>query len=167
MTEQPTPAADLAEIEAFLIHEARLLDDRSRWPEWLDLYTEDAIYWVPYTAAQTDPELEPSIIYEDRVLLEVRLTRMGEDRAWSQQPGSRTARIVGNVALDGNDPETGDTVVRSTFHMFEYRRDAYQPYAGHMTHHLTRTDDGWRIRRKRVDLISEDGVYEHIIEIPF
>lgn len=157
----------LPEIEAFLVHEARLLDDRRRWNDWLDLYTDDAVYWVPYTADQTDPELEPSIIYEDRALLELRMRRLEEDRAWSQQPGSRTARIVGNVALADPEPSAGDTVAHSTFHMFEYRRDAYQPYAGHVTHHLAETNGGWRIRRKRVDLISEDGVYEHIIQIPF
>ena len=34
------------EVEDFLYHEARLLDER-RFHEWLDLFTEDVVYWMP------------------------------------------------------------------------------------------------------------------------
>lgn len=34
------------EIEQFLYREAQLLDD-GRFAEWLDLFTEDAKYWMP------------------------------------------------------------------------------------------------------------------------
>ena len=44
------PVADrwdlLREVEQFLYHEARLLDER-RYHEWLDLFTEDTHYWMP------------------------------------------------------------------------------------------------------------------------
>ena len=38
--------ADRAEIEQFLYREARLLDTQ-QFEAWLDLFTEDACYWVP------------------------------------------------------------------------------------------------------------------------
>ena len=34
------------EVEPLILHEARLLDD-GRYREWLDLYTDEAIYWIP------------------------------------------------------------------------------------------------------------------------
>ena len=33
-------------VEQFLYHEARLLDEQ-RLEEWLELFTDDATYWVP------------------------------------------------------------------------------------------------------------------------
>ena len=40
-------------IEEFLYHEARLLDTH-RLEAWLDLYTDDATYWVPLEQGQQD-----------------------------------------------------------------------------------------------------------------
>ena len=37
--------ADLREVEQFLFHEAALLDNR-KFDEWLELYPDDALYWV-------------------------------------------------------------------------------------------------------------------------
>ena len=34
------------EIEQFYYHEAELLDDH-RYPEWLDLFSDDSRYWMP------------------------------------------------------------------------------------------------------------------------
>ncbi len=41
-------------IEAFLVHEARLLDER-RFEDWLDLFTDDGWYWVPIEPDQDNP----------------------------------------------------------------------------------------------------------------
>ena len=43
-----------AAAEAFLLHEARLLDE-ARWDEWLALFTDDATYWVPSQPGQAEP----------------------------------------------------------------------------------------------------------------
>jgi 3-phenylpropionate/cinnamic acid dioxygenase small subunit len=164
---KPLPAlvADAREIEQFLFHEAACLDDRGRWEDWLNLFTDDGFYWVPYNKDQPDPINYPSIIYEDRILRAVRIGKLLHPRSWSQQPPSRTARVIGNIRLEGQDA-TGDLVVRSTFTMMEFRRDTYQPYCGSYEHHLRRAKGGWKIAMKRVDLISADGIYEHIIQVP-
>ena len=60
------------EVEQFLYLEARLLDTQ-RYEEWLDLYTEDATYWVLLEQGQSDPVETSSIIYDDRTLLELRV----------------------------------------------------------------------------------------------
>ena len=54
----PAPPAaagiDRAPFEEFLIHEARLLDER-RFREWMELFTEDGTYWVPAVPDQASP----------------------------------------------------------------------------------------------------------------
>ncbi|HWM76977.1 MAG TPA: aromatic-ring-hydroxylating dioxygenase subunit beta, partial [Methylomirabilota bacterium] len=47
------------EIESFLYREADLLDER-RYEEWLELFTEDAHYWMPLrrNVPRDEPERE-------------------------------------------------------------------------------------------------------------
>ena len=58
----------------FVIHEARLIDQH-RLDEWLDLFTDDGIYWMPLEWGQTDPKLMTSLMYEDKLLLTIRIVR--------------------------------------------------------------------------------------------
>ena len=47
-------SADLRwEVADFLFQEAELLDSQ-RWEDWLALFDDDATYWVPARAGQTD-----------------------------------------------------------------------------------------------------------------
>src|SRR5271168_5297421 len=96
------PALKLSHCERFLLHEARLLDD-GKFDEWLALFTPDAWYWVPSEPDQADPAETVSLIYDDRRLLETRVRRLASPRMYSQEPRSRTSRIVGNVSME----ETG------------------------------------------------------------
>ncbi|MGH8519704.1 MAG: aromatic-ring-hydroxylating dioxygenase subunit beta, partial [Panacagrimonas sp.] len=59
-------------VEQFLYHEARLLDT-GQLEAWLELFTDDATYWVPLEENQEDPHLTSSIIHDDRTLLELRV----------------------------------------------------------------------------------------------
>ncbi len=156
---------DIRDIEHFLYHEARCLDDHERWEEWVGLFTDDGHYWIPYTREQDDAIDMPSIVYEDKVLLAIRIGRLKHPHAWGQQPSTRASRLVGNVMIDGVDAKTGDLIVRSTVHMLEFRADRYLQYGGHCTYRLARNGDGFLIRSKRVDLISADGIYEDIIQV--
>jgi len=85
---------DLHRCEQFLIHEARLLDE-GKFDGWLTLFTPDAWYWVPSEPDQPDPHETVSLIYDDRRLLETRVRRLASPRMYSQEPRSRTSRIVG------------------------------------------------------------------------
>ena len=145
------------EISAFLFHEASLLDAR-RWHDWLGLFAEGGMYWAPLTHGQTDPVNHASLFYEDALLREVRARRLEEKRAWSQQPVTQAARIVGNIRLL---PEReGDIVVASTFHMLEWRRRDQRMLGGQYTHRLRREAGGLRIVLKRVDLINCEDVQD-------
>ena len=52
--ERPNALADRGQLEAFLLHEAHLLDER-RFAEWIDLFAEDGYYWAPSRRTQESP----------------------------------------------------------------------------------------------------------------
>ena len=54
-----------AAIEAFLTWEARLMDE-GRYAEWLDLWTDDAQYWVPCNDDDIDPVLRSHYQFQIR-----------------------------------------------------------------------------------------------------
>ena len=68
--------------------EVRCIDEQ-RWDDWLAMYTEDAHYWMPLTHGQTDPLLQGSLMYEDKMLLGIRVERLKGRRTFSQEPISR------------------------------------------------------------------------------
>jgi benzoate/toluate 1,2-dioxygenase beta subunit len=59
----------------------------------------------------------------------------------------------------------GEAVVRSRFHMMEFRRDVTRHFAGSYLHHLRRTAGGWRIRMQRVDMVNAQGSYDYVLQV--
>ena len=107
-------------VEQFLFRQAELLDAK-RWDAFMELFTDDGVYWMPASPEQTTGEGQPAIFYEDRNLMSVRAKRVTHPHAWSQAPVWGTSHIVGNVTVASAD--AGQLVARSRFHMLEYRRD--------------------------------------------
>ncbi len=143
------------EAAAFLFHEARLLDER-RYAEWLALFLPDAWYWVPSRPDQASWKDTISIVYDDRRLMEMRIRRLEHPQAHAADPPARTTRLIGNIALEGED------TVRSTFQLIEYRADRQLVYGGAMRHGLQRRNGGLAIAWKRIDLVNATGVHEPI-----
>src|SRR5437667_3708124 len=83
----------------FLHKEARLADE-ARYAEWLALWTDDAVYWVPAT---TDPRAQPdthiSHIYDNRARLETRVKLLLTGHRYSQEPPSPMRRVISNIAV--------------------------------------------------------------------
>jgi 3-phenylpropionate/cinnamic acid dioxygenase small subunit len=160
---QTQQSFDLHRCEQFLLHEARLLDD-GKFDEWLAMFTPDAWYWVPSEPNQADPVETVSLIYDDRRLLETRVRRLASPRMYSQEPRSRTSRMIGNVTIEevGKDSCT----VRSKFVMIEYRRERQRIFGGTALHGLAQTADRIMIAWKRVDLVNCDAPMDGIT-IPF
>jgi benzoate/toluate 1,2-dioxygenase beta subunit len=153
----------LAECEAFLVHEAELLD-QGKFEDWLALFTENAWYWVPSEPNQDSPLTTVSLMYDDRKLLETRVRRLVSPRMHAQEPRSRTSRIVANVTLRERKPASA--LVRSKFMMVEYRRGQQRLFAGTSFHELIWTEGGLRIASKRVDLVNCDAPLDGLV-IPF
>jgi benzoate/toluate 1,2-dioxygenase beta subunit len=156
-------AFDHRRCEQFLLHEARLLDE-GKFDAWLALFTPDAWYWVPSEPDQADPVGTVSLIYDDRRLLETRVRRLASPRMYSQEPRSRTSRLVGNITLEEFNGES--CTVRSKFLMIEYRREQQRLFGGTALHRLVQSDGRIMIAWKRIDLVNCDAPMDGIT-IPF
>jgi len=145
--------------EQFLYHEARLLDTQ-RYEEWLGLFTVDATYWVPLEQNQKDPLETSSIIHDDRTLLELRVRQARHPRAHARQPLARTVHQVGNVTV--SEENGGEITVDSTLHLTEFRNEKQRLYGALVQHRLRRAGEGFRIARKRVELVNSEGELDGI-----
>jgi len=156
-------AADVelrAEVEELLFREAALLD-RGRLDEWLELYTDDATYWIPLQADQSDPLTTSSIVYDDRRLMEARVRQFQHPRAHARVPAPRTVHQVGNVRV--LEAEGRETRVGSTLVLVEYRRERQRVWGAVVEHRLRRTAEGLRIAAKRIDLVDSEAELEGIV----
>lgn len=149
------PDADLRAITEFLYLEARLADE-ARYAEWLTLWTDDAVYWVPAT---TDPRADPgtriSHIYDNRARLETRVKLLQTGHRYSQEPASPMRRIISNVEVE--EGPAGELVAGSNFILGELSLQARPEmhwWVGRATHHLRRVDGGLWMSRKKVVLIN-------------
>jgi 3-phenylpropionate/cinnamic acid dioxygenase small subunit len=142
----------------FVVAEARLLDEL-RFDDWLQLFADDGFYWMPLAHGQTDPRLHTSLMYEDKLLLQIRIERLRGARTFSQQPISRCHHLLQWPTVESRDEGTGVYVVRTAFHYVETRWDEQTLYAGWATHTLVGDAGALRIRLKRVDLVNCDAAF--------
>src|SRR5216110_3669387 len=81
-------------VVGFIYREARLADE-ARYAEWLALWTDDGVFWMPAT---TDPGADPdkhiSHIYDNRGRLETRIKLLQTGYRYSQEPASLMRRLV-------------------------------------------------------------------------
>jgi benzoate/toluate 1,2-dioxygenase subunit beta len=145
--------------EQFLYHEARLLDAQ-QYEQWLELFTEDATYWVPLEHGQQDPYETSSIIHDDRTLLELRVKQIRHPRAHARQPIARTVHQVGNVVQLGET--NGELDIGSTLTVVEFRNEKQRVYAALVEHRLRPHAATFRIARKRIDLVNSEGELDGI-----
>ena len=128
--------------------EARLLD-QAKYDEWLALYAEHCVIWVPAAEKAGDPRREVAIYFDDRRRLEDRIYRLRTGKAWSQVPASRTVRMVTNVEAF----RAGEKLmVRSNLLMTEFRAGETRSIAGWCAHRIA----GGRIEAKQINLIDRD-----------
>ena len=155
----------LREIEEFLFREARLLDER-RFEEWLALFADDGVYWVPAEPDQRSPLDRLSLFYEDKALLDVRIRQIRHPRYYAQAPQTRTRHVVGNVELEDGARADDEIAVRSSFVMLEYRDEQRRVFGGEARHRLRRGEQGLRIAFKRVCIVDCDATHA-FMSVPF
>lgn len=139
------------EVEAFLFREAELLD-AGMFDAWLELFADDATYWVP--CGDGHPGESVSIVHAGLSELRERVWRLGSGVAHAQEPPSKTVRLVGNVSANADGSDIGAT---SAFVVCEFRRGRQRMHAGRCRHALRRTPGGLRIVLKRADLVDSEG----------
>jgi 3-phenylpropionate/cinnamic acid dioxygenase small subunit len=152
-----------SEAEEFIFREVRLLDTL-RLEEWLSLFTEDGMYWLPIADGDPDGADEAvSIVYDDRARREERVYRTLHTPVLDQSPRSRTVHLVGNVEVLGAD-ERGDVRVLCSQFVGELRPggrgqvglNQTRVFAARAEYRLRATSDGWRMSMKKLMLLDAD-----------
>ena len=149
------------QLTDFVYAEARLLDEQS-YDDWLQLFTDDSRYWMPLEPGQTDARLHTSLMYEDKLLLRVRVERLSGVRTFSQQPKSRCHHLLQQPTIEMADSVAGRWILRTVFHYVETRRDEQTLFVGWVRHELVAQGDSLRIQLKRVDLVNSDAAFANI-----
>lgn len=128
--------------------------DESRYDEWLALWAEDALYWVPCNEDDIDPSRHVSIIYDDRERLVQRVERLKSGSVLAQQPRPRMRRLISNIEVvrDGG----ADVCVHSNFMLGSARAGTRELWIGRSIHELRAERDSFKIARKKVLLIESD-----------
>lgn len=145
----------------FVLDEAVLLDEL-RLTQWLQLFAPDGHYWMPLARGQTDPQLQASLMYEDKLLLQVRVDRLAGARTFSQQPVSRCHHLLQQPRVLARNDAAGEYTCRTSFHYVETRVDTQTLFAGWATHTLVQQGQALRIKLKRVDLVNCDAAFGSI-----
>jgi biphenyl 2,3-dioxygenase beta subunit len=98
------------EVEKFLYDEAALLDAHC-YDQWLELFADDATYFMPIRRTRMQRELEKeftapgemAFFNDTKPLLQGRVTKLMTGRSWSEDPPSRTRRLITNVRVVDDD----------------------------------------------------------------
>ena len=148
------------QCEKLIIKECKLLDEY-RFDEFLSLYTDETLYWIPITPGGGDPRIEVNHAFDDRRRLEDRIYRLRTGYAYSQLPMSRTRRMVSNFELGYGDSK--DIVfARCNYLISELRVGESRQYSGWYGFKLQKVDEQWKIAVKMVNLINSDQGHENM-----
>lgn len=120
-------------VEQFLYDEAAHLDNH-RYHDWLEHFGEDVRYWAPTRMTRTyrerDIEIsasdEGSFIDDDFHFLQGRVRRLTSGMSWSEEPPSRTRRLLNNIRVSHR--EDGDLDVACNFYVYRSRLERHQDW---------------------------------------
>ena len=152
------------EIEAFLYREVELLDER-RYEDWLELFTEDAHYFMPMRRNVPHDEREREFT---RAGLDVNWFDEGKDTLtrrvkqiltgihWAEEPPSRVCHLISNVQVviaSPAAPPPAEITVKSRFLIYRNRVETETDFlVGKREDLLRRVDGGWQIARRKIVL---------------
>lgn len=147
-------------LRDFVYDEAQLIDEK-RLDEWYELFTDDALYWMPLARAQRPDELHTSLFYEDKLLLKLRIERLKRPAAFSQHQPSFCQHVLQLPRLESAS-RAELHIMRTPFVYFESQRDTQFSLAGVAYHHLTDENGRLRIRMKQIELLNRDAALPSI-----
>jgi 3-phenylpropionate/cinnamic acid dioxygenase small subunit len=142
----------------FYIQEAWLLDER-KFMDWLDLFTEDVLYFMPrrknVLRRELHRELTPlgdlAVLEEDKRYLEMRVARLDTGMAWAEDPPSRTRHLIGNLQATPRD--NGEVEARTAFLVYRSHLETdAQLLSGCREDVLRKVDGAWKVARRTIIL---------------
>ncbi|KGD90175.1 hypothetical protein JL37_19620 [Achromobacter sp. RTa] len=145
-----------AELAAFVYHEAMLLDTQ-RYDEWLAMYAESGLYWMPLSQDQVPGDEAPSLLHEDLLLLRLRIQRYRNPRAHSLHPAVRGLRILQAPQVLASDAPAKLHHTRTPFLYMETQGDTQKMLAATAYHTIEGEPGAFRIRMKKVVLLNGDA----------
>src|SRR5262245_19456315 len=146
------------ELMQFYIREAWLLDER-RLREWLDLFTDDVVYFMPRRKnvhrREADREItargDLAVIEDDKRYLQMRVERLESGMAWAEDPPSRTRHLIGNLVVEPRDG--GEVLARTGFLVYRSHLETDQQlFAGSREDLLRPVEAGWKVARRTIVL---------------
>jgi 3-phenylpropionate/cinnamic acid dioxygenase small subunit len=146
------------ELMPFYIREAWLLDER-KLKDWLDLFTDDVLYFMPrrknVPRRESQRELTPlgdlAILEEDKRYLEMRVARLDTGMAWAEDPPSRTRHLIGN--LEAVLLEDGEVRAKTAFLIYRSHLETdHQLLSGCREDMLRKVNGGWKVARRMIVL---------------
>jgi 3-phenylpropionate/cinnamic acid dioxygenase small subunit len=144
-----------AEAEDYLHIESALLDNGDH-EKWLDLFADDARYWVPCNQLDHSASNHVSLIYDTKQSLAQRIMRLKRGRLVQEIP-SRTLHQISNVRTDPCADNADMVDVKAGLVVFEQHLGVSSVYPAHCRYLLRHEDDGWRIVLKHVALLANDS----------
>lgn len=139
----------------FVYSENRLLDNR-QFEQWYGLFADDGIYWIPTQPGQVDRGIHASIALEDKMLLKLRITRLGHPNAHSLQPPVRGMHIVQRPEVEEGEIHEGLPVVSCNVMYIEYQAGKQLVLGARVRYALREVDAQLRIVEKKVELLNMD-----------
>lgn len=143
--------------------ECALLDDRD-YLNWLDLFAEGAVYWLPVDRRAIEPNAQLNLVYETRTKLKVRVDRLLGDKIHAEQPPSEVARMVSGTRVIEMDEQS--CVARSAYLAVVNRLGTTRLIGGHVTHRIARIGGELKILERRLDLLGAAGPLEDLTFLP-
>src|SRR6202795_2669192 len=146
------------ELTEFYIREAWLLDER-KLQEWLGLFTNDVLYFMPRRKNVLRRELrrevtplgDLAILEEDRRYLEMRVARLETGMAWAEDPPSHTRHLIGN--LEAAPLENGEVSARTAFLVYRSHLETdHQLLSGCREDVLRKVNGAWKVSRRTIVL---------------
>ncbi len=157
---KPVPLELFHEISAILNCECRLLDD-NRFEDWLDLFQEQCVYWIPGDTAAQDPRRAITWEIQDRRRLEDKIARFRTGFAFSQLPPTRTRHCLSNIEVWA--VSNIELRARTNLTIHTYRKGEHGTLACMGGYVLQRqAGQSWLIELKQINLIDADQAQGNI-----
>ncbi len=146
------------EVEKFYYDEAALLDARN-FADWVELFAEDAHYFMPLRRTRTQRELdkeftqpgEMAFFDDDKTMLVGRVKKLASGLSWAEDPPSRTRHLITNVRILEDDGE--ELTVESNFHLYRTRLKSEEfSWIGHRHDKLRRSGASFVIASRDIYL---------------
>ena len=153
----PTPAGQL-EAERLLYREAYCLDTRD-WQGFLDCYWDDASFWMPAWATETeltqDPEVEMALMYmADKTGLDDRVYRIQSRDSYASTPMPRSCHVVGNVLILEGSADAMTVAASWTVHLYHMHKGG-RVHGGRYEYKLERRDNVLKITHKKIIFLND------------